>query len=137
MTPVPLKSTGAEFLWGAIMLFGECGKISQAIEKLFLVSDLNVKIRQLDSASGNRRFIAHELSQLSIHTLMLIFWYPLLLSVGYMMESRIGYSHSQSQLGSSGLSMDIHGHPHWLFVKFGMPLLIPASQNSQLAGYTS
>ena len=74
MTPVPLKSTGAEFLWGAIMLFGEYGKISQAIEKLFLVSDLNVKIRQLDSASGNRRFIAHELSQLSIHTLMIIFW---------------------------------------------------------------
>jgi hypothetical protein len=30
-------------------------------------------------------------------------------------------------------SMDIHGHPYWLFVKVGMPLLIPAFQNSQLA----
>jgi len=45
------------------------------------------------------------------------------------------------------MSMDIHGyngypwiswdigHPNLLFVKFGMPLLIPASRNSQLAGY--
>ena len=38
--------------------------------------------------------------------------------------------------GHPWTSMDIHGHPNWLFVKFGMPLLIPASQNSQLAGYT-
>jgi len=41
-----------------------------------------------------------------------------------------------------GFSMDYpwifhgyHGHPNWLFVKLAMPFPIPASQNSQLAGY--
>jgi len=33
------------------------------------------------------------------------------------------------------MCIDIHGYSKWLSVKFGKHLLIPASPNSQLAGY--
>ena len=71
---------------------------------------------------------------------------------GYMMVSRIGDIHSQSQLVAfrrsiHGQSMDIHelkihgyplpshGQPEHVFFKFWMPFPISASQNSQLASY--
>jgi len=47
-----------------------------------------------------------------------------------------GYPRISMDIHGYPISMDIHEDPNWLFVKFGMPLLIPATKNSQLAGYT-
>ena len=41
VAPIPLKNKAAYFLWGAIMLYGMCGKLSQSLEKLFLAADVS------------------------------------------------------------------------------------------------
>jgi hypothetical protein len=77
----------------------------------FVLSRTNHHIHLKDSKTGERvplnACIAKKQKKKKIKECKHGF-HPVLLSVGYLMESQIGHRHSQSQLGLSGLSMDIH-----------------------------